>query len=95
LLDPAVLARIRRSEVDAIVFASPSAFQNLRDVIGAAELANLSARVQFAAIGPTTARTIRDSGARVEIRAEEASAEALAGAIAKHFQGRSATVRHS
>jgi uroporphyrinogen-III synthase len=85
-LDPAILNSIRRAEVDAIVFASPSSFNNLCDSIDAAELASLSARIQFAAIGPTTARALREAGARVEIEANESSAAGLADSIAKYYQ---------
>ncbi len=92
-LDPVILARIRGGEADAIVFASPSAYHNFRDAIGAAELAKLSACVQFAAIGPTTARAIRESGARVGVEAEEASAAGLAAALAKHYQQNSPAAR--
>ena len=92
-LDPAVLAPIRGGQVDAVVFASPSAFHNFRDTIGAADIASLSARVQFLAIGPTTARAIRESGARVAVEAEETSAAGLAAALAKHYQQNSPAAR--
>ncbi|MGA8872429.1 MAG: uroporphyrinogen-III synthase [Candidatus Acidiferrales bacterium] len=92
-LDPAILARIRGEEADAIVFASPSAYHNFREAIGAAEMARLATRVQFAAIGPTTARAIRESGSRVAIEAEEASAAGLAAALAKHYQQNSPAAR--
>ncbi len=85
-LDSSVLDRIRRAEIDAVVFASPSAFHNLCDSISAEELAVLSARIQFAAIGPTTAQALREAGARVAIEASDSSAAGLAGAIAGHFQ---------
>ena len=84
--DAQLLELLRRAEVDAIVFASPSAYHNLKAVIGAREMAELSSRVDFAAIGPTTARALRDSGARVAIEANEASAAGLADAIAKHYR---------
>ncbi len=86
-LEAEVLGRLRRAEVDAIVFASPSAFYHLCDTIPAEELAKLSERVQFAAIGPTTAKALKSAGVRVAIQAKEASAESLADAIAKHFDG--------
>ena len=86
-IDPEVLGRLRRAEVDAIVFASPSAFHNLCDVVPAEELAKLSERVQFTAIGPTTAKALEGAGVRVAIQAKEASAESLAESIAKHFEG--------
>ena len=85
-LDPRILTKIRRAEVDAIVFASPSSFRNLCASIGASELARLSARIQFAAIGATTARALRDAGARVEIEASESSVAGLADSIAEYYR---------
>jgi uroporphyrinogen-III synthase len=85
-VDPQILKSIRDAKVDAIVFASPSAFRFLSECVGAAELAELSSRVQFAAIGPTTARALREDGARVEIEATESSAAGLADSIAKFYQ---------
>jgi uroporphyrinogen-III synthase len=89
-LDPAILGRIRRGEVDVIALASPSAFHNLSAAIGSnSELAALSTRVRFAAIGPTTARALREAGVDVEIETSESSAAGaggLADAIAKYFQ---------
>ncbi|MGD1210750.1 MAG: uroporphyrinogen-III synthase [Candidatus Acidiferrales bacterium] len=92
-LDPAILARVRSGEVDAVVFASPSAFHNLRNSVGAADIAQLSTRIQFVAIGPTTSRAIRESGARVAIEAEETSAAGLAAALAKHYRRGAPTAR--
>jgi uroporphyrinogen III methyltransferase / synthase len=92
-LDPQILKRIRDAEVDAVVFASPSAFRFLSKCIGVADLADLSSRVQFAAIGPTTARALRENGARVEIEANESSAAGLADSIAKFYQRQNSTAR--
>jgi uroporphyrinogen-III synthase len=92
-LDPKILKSIRDAEVDAIVFASPSAFRCLSECIGAAELAELSNRVQFAAIGPTTARAMREDRARVDIEATESSAAGLADSIAKYYQRQHSTAR--
>jgi uroporphyrinogen-III synthase len=94
-LDPQILKRIRDAEVDAIVFASPSAFRFLSKCIGTADLAELSNRVQFAAIGPTTARALRENGARVEIEANESSAAGLADSIAKFYQRQNSTARRA
>lgn len=84
--DAEVVEKLRRAEVDAIVFASPSAYHNLSDVIDTAELVALSSRVIFAAIGPTTARALRGIGVRVAIEANESSAAGLADAVAKYYQ---------
>jgi uroporphyrinogen-III synthase len=83
--DQAVLDRIRGAEIDVTIFASPSALHNLDGFLGAGELATLAERVQFAAIGPTTARAMREAGVRVHIEAEEVSAAGLADAIAKYY----------
>jgi uroporphyrinogen-III synthase len=85
-LDAEIVDRIQRGEVDAIVFASPSAYHNLSDVMGSKRLAELASRVDFAAIGPTTARALREAAARVAIESNESSAAGLADAIAKHYQ---------
>jgi uroporphyrinogen-III synthase len=85
-LDAQTVGLMKRGEVDAILFASPSAFLNLCDVIPAPELARLSDRVRFAAIGPTTARALREAGLRVEIESAAATAPALADAIASYYE---------
>jgi uroporphyrinogen-III synthase len=92
-MDSAMLARVRSAEVDAIVFASPSTFTNFSDSMNDANLAELSTRVQFVAIGPTTAHAMRDAGVRVEIEAAEPSAAGMAVAIAEHFQRRATQAR--
>jgi uroporphyrinogen-III synthase len=87
--DPDLIRRIRSGDVHVITFASPSAFHNLCDTIDSSELAELSTRIQFAAIGPTTARAIRNSGSRVDIVASEPSAEGLTEAILKYYERQS------
>jgi uroporphyrinogen-III synthase len=85
-LDPEIVAALRKADVAAIVFASPSAYHNLEAFIPRAELAALSERVQFATIGSTTTRALREAGARVAIEATDSSAAGLADATAKYFQ---------
>jgi uroporphyrinogen-III synthase len=88
-MDSGVLGFIRRGEADVIFFASSSAFQNLANSIGSAKLAALSQRVRFAAIGPTTAKAIREAGARLAIEVGDlapSGAEGIADAIVAHYQ---------
>jgi uroporphyrinogen-III synthase len=92
-IKPDLLARVRGEEVDAIVFTSPSAFEIFSDCVGANEVASLSGRVQFAAIGPTTAAAIRSAGARVEIEATKPSASGLANSLAMYYQRQAAKRR--
>jgi uroporphyrinogen-III synthase len=79
------LAEFRAGAVDAILFASPSAFHNLSDAIPVPELALLSMRVNFAAIGPTTAKALREAGVRVAIQPAHASAILLADEVGKFY----------
>ncbi len=92
--DQAVLGRIRSGEFDVAIFSSPSAFHNLNGFLGAGLLAKLAESVQFAAIGPTSARAMREAGVRVHIEAEEASAAGVAEAIVKHYHDRPPISRH-
>jgi uroporphyrinogen III methyltransferase/synthase len=94
-LDPEILAGLRRAEIAAIVFASPSAFHNLAAFVPQADLAALSTQVQFAAIGSTTARALREGGVRVAIESNDSSSAGLADAIAKYYQRQASTVRHA
>jgi uroporphyrinogen III methyltransferase / synthase len=79
------LGEFRAGQVDAVLFASPSAFQNLCEVIPVPEMAMLSLRVNFAAIGPTTAKALREAGVRVAIQPTQSSAILLADAVAKFY----------
>ena len=84
--DGDALARIRGGEADVITFASPSAFHQFVDLLGADKLPALAQRVKFAAIGPTTAGAIREAGLTVAIEASEATSVGLAQAIANYFE---------
>jgi uroporphyrinogen-III synthase len=84
-INPQALSRIKAGDVDVIVFASPSSFHNLCDAISVAEMKQISAKVNFAAIGPTTSRALLALGVRVAIQSSHTSAVSLADAIAKHY----------
>lgn len=94
-LNHEILTSVRHSEIDAIVFASPSAFHNLAVSVPSTELAALSNRIRFATIGSTTTRALREAGVRVAIESNDSSSAGLADAIAKHYQRHTSTVRHA
>jgi len=94
-LDRSALASVLRGDVDSIIFASPSAFQNFRFLVGEAEAQNLSNRMEFVAIGPSTARAIHESHAVVAIQADEPSVEGLARALTKHYERPPAAARRA
>lgn len=94
-VSPSILADIYDSKVDSVVFASPSAFHNLCGLIGRSEVVTISELVQFAAIGPTTARAIREFGARVAVEAAAPSAAAMADALAAGLDSRATRTRRT
>jgi uroporphyrinogen III methyltransferase / synthase len=83
--DRALTDRLHRAEVDWIVFASPSAFHNLAHHMGAKELAALSARVHFLAIGPTTAQALREAGVQLELEATAPDAESVTDSLCEYY----------
>jgi uroporphyrinogen-III synthase len=93
--DPAILESIRTNAVNVIIFASPSAFDNFRKVIAPLKPENLSTHIKFAAIGPTTASAIRESGVAVAIESTESSVEGVASAIAAYYENSPSLARHS
>jgi len=80
----AALERVRAGDVDVVTFASPSAFQNFTEMLGAEAVRSMAERVSFAAIGPATAAAIREAGIPVAIEAREATTENLVDAISEH-----------
>jgi uroporphyrinogen-III synthase len=91
----AALGRIRSGDVDVISFASPSAFRNFAELIGADAMRVLSESAKFAAIGPTTARAIREDGWNVAIESSESTSDGLGDAIAAFFERESSGVKTS
>ncbi len=96
-LDPAAaaLSRVRSGDVDVISFASPSAYRNFAELMGAEAMRTLSESAKFAAIGPTTARAIREDEWDVAIEASESTAHGLGDAIASYFERESSGVKTS
>jgi hydroxymethylbilane synthase len=90
---PEILHQIRTGGVDAIVFASPSAFRNFAAFFDKDELGELSRRVAFAAIGPTTRKAMGERGVSVSIAAADPSVESMVEAIVGRFRMTAASAR--
>jgi uroporphyrinogen-III synthase len=89
-LPPSNVDRERVTEVldensDAALFFSPSAVNNLADLIGGESLAALQHEIAIAAVGPVTAAALRDHGVTNLITAADTSAEAVISALENHF----------
>jgi uroporphyrinogen-III synthase len=91
----AALSRIRSGDVDVISFASPSAFRNFAELVGADVMRLLSESAKFAAIGPTTAHAIREDGWNVAIESSESTSDGLGDAVAAHFEREASGVKTS
>ncbi len=74
-----VVEAIRRSEVDAVAFASPSGVVSFAIAFG--ELAQVPRRVIVGAIGPTTSQACERAGRPADVVAPRSSGEALADAL--------------
>jgi uroporphyrinogen III methyltransferase/synthase len=73
---------IKGGQFDAVVFTSSSTVRNLVGIAGKPH-----ATTVIACIGPATAKTAQEHGLRVDVLAEEATAEALVEALADYGNG--------
>ena len=77
---------IRKGAADVIVFASPSAVYHFAEQAGWNSMMDVTSETVLAAIGPTTAKALRELGVSVEIEAAESTAAGLAAAIEEYFR---------
>jgi uroporphyrinogen-III synthase len=89
-LPPSNIDRARVTEVldensDAALFFSPSAVNNLADLIGRESLAALQNKIAIAAVGPVTAAALRDHGVTNLTIAADTTADAVISALENHF----------
>jgi uroporphyrinogen-III synthase len=86
--DQEKLAGVARGEADAILFFSPSAVHSFVEFSGRKQLSILQDRVAMAAIGPVTARALRELGVHRIVLASEPSAAAVVQALESRFANR-------
>lgn len=92
--DPAVLARIRAGEADAVVFTSPSTVKGFMRLLGdqapdgkEPQAIAMPEGFAVAVIGPVTARAARSANLRVEVEPSEYTTTALVAALGEYFEG--------
>jgi uroporphyrinogen III methyltransferase/synthase len=73
------------SEVDAVVFTSPSTVSNFAELVGNEDLSQLLGNVAIACIGPTTAAAAAQRRLWPVIKPDAYNSEALVEAIARYF----------
>jgi uroporphyrinogen III methyltransferase/synthase len=85
-VDTAPLAELlRQRKIDVITFTSSSTVKNFVRLFGNKKLAEITAGSAIACIGPITASTVEQAGARPEIVAAEFTINGLTRAIIAHF----------
>ena len=83
-------SELEKGGVEMVTFTSSSTVRNflaLLDEENQDELKKLLAGVKIAAIGPITAKTVTDSGLRVDIQPEQHTIPAMIEAIVAHYHG--------
>ena len=99
-LPPTNVDRARVTEVldensDAALFFSPSAVNNLANLIGRESLAKLQNKITFAAVGPVTSAALREHGVTNVIVSAGTTTDAIISALEKHFAKRASANRPS
>jgi uroporphyrinogen III methyltransferase/synthase len=81
-----VLHQFRDGAVSWVTFTSSSTAENFAELIGSDLLSQIRDTVRFAAIGPTTASTMKEKGIPVSVMAEEHTIPGLVDAIVNEVQ---------
>jgi len=89
-LPPTNVDRARVTEVldensDAALFFSPSAVNNLADLIGRESLAQLQNKIAVLAVGPVTTAALRHHGVEKIITAADTTTDAIINALENYF----------
>ncbi|MDK9707270.1 MAG: uroporphyrinogen-III C-methyltransferase [Desulforhopalus sp.] len=83
-------AELALGKIDMVTFTSSSTVRNflaMLDGVDQDELNRLLANVKIAAIGPITAKTVTDSGLRVDVQPEQHTIPAMIEAIVDYYHG--------
>jgi uroporphyrinogen III methyltransferase / synthase len=76
---------LARGGVDAVLFFSPSAVHHLRELVGAEKFRNFGRQAAFVAIGPVSARALKQEGVERVLTAADTTVAASIAALAGFF----------
>ena len=79
------VAKMVAGQADAVLFFSPSAVQNLVDLIGRLQWRAAQNGVVMAAVGPVTAAALREAGVHRIVVAADTTPAAVVAALESHF----------
>ena len=74
---------VRRGEMDAIVFYSPSAVNHFADILGGREVERARDDMLFVAIGPVTASALKEAGAGRIVEAADTDTASVVDALSR------------
>jgi uroporphyrinogen-III synthase len=77
--------KVVNGEVDAILFFSPSAVQHFAELAGAEKLRTIQEMLTIMAVGPVTAKALREAGVQRAVVAADTAAASVLDALEKHF----------
>jgi len=92
--DAQKLEEVSKGSVDAILFFSPSAVHRLREILGTEKLREFARQAAFVAIGPVSARALKEEGVERVLTAADTTVGASVAVLGQFFskaeQGRPA-----
>ena len=83
--DQESLKNIVAGQTDAILFFSPSAVQHFAEMAGAGKLHTMQDMLAITAVGPVTARALREAGVDHIVVASDTTAASVIDALEKYF----------
>lgn len=85
--DRSNLKSLAHGETDAVLFFSPSAVHHFEELLGAEHLRQLQDRLTITAVGPVTAKALREAGVVRAVIAADTTAASVIEALEQHFAG--------
>ncbi len=86
-VDERNLRQIAEGAADAVLFFSPSAVQHFAGLFGGEQLRALQDKLAITAVGPVTAKALREAGVQRTVLAGDTTAPAVLEALERHFTG--------
>ncbi len=87
------LSEFVNGKADAILFFSPSSVLHFVELFGDEQLLKLQDKLAMTAVGPVTAKALREAGVRSPVLAADTTAAAVVDALEEHFAGPAKQVR--
>jgi len=79
------LREVINNRADAILFFSPSAVQHFSELVGGEKLPGVQDKLAITAIGPVTAKALREAGVERVLASADTTAGAVVQALEKYF----------